>query len=436
MRPVQWSDRVINKAKWIMQRCVANKCGAALPLVLIVVALLAFMGMHTNFSAITEANTVRNYENGVRARYLAEGMLNQAMAEIRENPLQPDLSALPGVQLTPNHRDANNIPHAYHLVAIATSGGITKAVEVDVDLFPAFLKYAVYGSDSVTLNWNFAFGGLLDAVFDLLNGVGYTLETILGLLHWNLPEFSGVNGPIYAGSASIAAGYGDVTVNTARTTPEDARQIRFNAEAFKTAAGNQVYTPSSGTLDIKELGQYRHPLGLLVIDVDRVDVNKTGIIYVNGNVNISEATNFDNDVTIFATGDIVLNGPIYTTHKIALISQRDINLGSYDVFGSEDNPALIMAEGTVFNTDFNPDRGLLGLCLIDAKSIANTLNYRTIYGTVAANVINLKNMNIFYNQDVLDPEKMPPLPTNFGLRDVTLNNGRLATSNWNDLGLQ
>jgi hypothetical protein len=414
LQPVRLSARAMTRGKHIVLQAILCQQGVALPLVLLVVALLSFFGMHVTYSAINEATMVRNYEHGVRAFYQAEGLVNQAIAEIRKNPLAPDVSGLSGVTLYREHQDAKDVVHDFHIQAIATSGGVTKTVEMDVDITegkPSFLNYALYGSDIVKLSRNkHSIAGVAQGVIDVFEY----------LFNWNLPDLINVSGNIFAGKSALVTGYEDVSPKTAQSAPRDASKIQFNAAAYKKAAeapgGGEVIESKASPLKITTQGIFYNG-----VFVDYVNVFKTGILYIDGDLEIDEAAIFHNDLTIFVTGNINLNGPIYATKKFALISKSNIDLGTFDVLGSADNPALIIAEGKVYNEDF--PEGFL-----DVQWASNLIDFKFVRGTIVGNSIDLRNINIQYCRNIRNPAKRPPMPEdNMGI--IT----RLSSANWNDL---
>lgn len=87
-----------------------NDSGIALPLILILVAAFAVLGLGLATMSNDEMKLVRNFEHSVRAFYYAEGALNEAMAGYKhtgnlgryEYRPAPDVARVTGVAFVEN----------------------------------------------------------------------------------------------------------------------------------------------------------------------------------------------------------------------------------------------------------------------------------------------------------------------------------------------
>lgn len=108
-----------------------NEQGSVVVMTLTFLVILSLLGIYAVRLTQNEQLTVRNYEEGLRAFYQAEGNLHKAIAELVKAPSEP--KTISGTQVT-------TLKNGYfQIVSTASAGGITKTVRADVQLIGAGL---------------------------------------------------------------------------------------------------------------------------------------------------------------------------------------------------------------------------------------------------------------------------------------------------------
>jgi Tfp pilus assembly protein PilX len=438
----------------MMYKVWNNEKGIALPLMLIFVAAFSIIGISVLSMSTEEITMVRNYENSIRAFYLAERGLNEAIAGIMADGLLPDN---PGTTVmvtyasgqTGSYRakidtisaSATTLPRTVRIVAAAEVGQVKKYVEITAVISSqqagnlTFANYAIYGDD-IQLRTEFS----MSLLWDML-----TCGRLFGVSGEVFAGNDAYFGPLYRVTGSVNTG-GNITLDSFSFLGSTfGEAVITNTDASHEHVNPDDYNYNYPTVDVAAYRQAADMTfaandpamvtvnGRQTLKLSTVQRALSGIVCVEGDIEIDSSAWITEDVTFFAqNGNIHITNPIATVHKVGLVASRpdddqdennnevgNIDLGSLTLFGNNSNAIFVHAE-----SDVTGSKDYLWDYLI---------NYKSLNGTIIGRTINLANVRVNYNSGIIqngeNGPNAPPLPDHFGI-----SSGR-AFSNWKDIGI-
>lgn len=330
----------MNRIPNIVSAVVQNQKGAAILLtVVLLLMMVTLVTLYTGKIQSFEHQIVVNTQNQKWAYASARAGLNQALAILNVNKF------LPNVEVTGNLEDnstftisaiSEDLPNSRTLVTIQSIGqsadGLAKAtVTEQLLIYPILLNPP---PSPLMVQHGFSSDGQFEVA---ANPDGLGIAAPLSIWSDALIAMSGTNHH----SCILSAFYeGNCSVNTYSDQSLKQSDIADESASFPTDLVSYLFN-----IPASELAQLKQQSDFVLADCDTLDIDSWGLIWVNGDCDVSASTQigsdsepiilviFDGNVE-FAT-DVVMYGLLLSFKPTGSIKTLDINMQSESaVFGA------------------------------------------------------------------------------------------------------